>query len=78
MQLRAQQDEVSSRRKMQVGSGDRSEKIRTYNYKDNRLTEHRLAENFALSSVVEGVLEPIIQACIAADQKEKLEALAQS
>ena len=78
MQLRAQQDEVSSRRKMQEGSGDRSEKIRTYNYKDNRLTEHRLGENFALSSVVEGVLEPIIQACIAADQKEKLEALAQS
>jgi peptide chain release factor 1 len=78
MQLRAQQDEVSSRRKMQVGSGDRSEKIRTYNYKDNRLTEHRLGENFALSSVVEGVLEPVIQGCIAADQKEKLEALAQS
>jgi peptide chain release factor 1 len=78
MQLRAQQDEVSSRRKMQVGSGDRSEKIRTYNYKDNRLTEHRLGENFSLSSIVEGVIEPVIQACIAADQKEKLEALAQS
>lgn len=41
MKMEEQQAEISSRRKLQVGSGSRSEKIRTYNYKDNRVSDHR-------------------------------------
>jgi peptide chain release factor 1 len=76
LKLREQQDAVSSQRLSQVGTGARSEKIRTYNYKDNRATDHRLGENFDLSSVLEGDLENIIQTCIAQDQQEKLQQLA--
>lgn len=76
MKLREQQDEVTSLRRSQVGTGSRSEKIRTYNYKDNRATDHRLGENFSLNSVLEGDLDPILQYCIAQDQQEKLAALA--
>ncbi len=67
----------SSARRAQVGSGDRSEKIRTYNVKDNRSTDHRLGRNFSLDSVLAGGLDEIIHACIAAEQSRQLEALAQ-
>ncbi len=76
MKLREQQEEVTSMRRSQVGTGARSEKIRTYNYKDNRATDHRLGENFGLASVLEGDLETIIQSCITQDQQERLEELA--
>ncbi|MEB3235582.1 MAG: peptide chain release factor 1 [Cyanobacteriota bacterium] len=66
-----------SDRLAQVGSGDRSEKIRTYNYKDNRVTDHRLGRNFALEPVLDGQLHDLISACVAADQNRKLEELAQ-
>ena len=65
-----------SARLAQVGSGDRSEKIRTYNYKDNRVTDHRLGRNFSLDPVLEGQLQDVIATCISADQNLKLEALA--
>jgi len=78
IKLREQQDEISSLRRSQVGSGDRSEKIRTYNYKDNRLTEHRLGQNFSLTGILEGDIEELNQSCIAADQKHQLDALASS
>ena len=65
----------SSDRRAQVGSGDRSEKIRTYNYKDNRTTDHRLGRNFSLEPVLDGQLEDLIGACIAEEQRSKLEAL---
>ncbi|MCC3415818.1 peptide chain release factor 1, partial [Microcoleus sp. PH2017_02_FOX_O_A] len=78
MKLREQQDEVKSRRLAQVGTGSRSEKIRTYNYKDNRATDHRLGENFSLNSVLEGDIEEIIQTCISQDQQERLVELAAS
>jgi peptide chain release factor 1 len=68
----------SSARRAQVGSGDRSEKIRTYNYKDNRTTDHRLGRNFPLESILEGQLSDVIEACIHADQQQQLEALSQS
>ena len=55
----------------QVGTGSRSEKIRTYNYKDNRATDHRLNENFSLNSVLEGDIEEIIQTCISQDQQDR-------
>jgi peptide chain release factor 1 len=76
MKLREQQDEITNRRRSQVGSGSRSEKIRTYNYKDNRATDHRLGQNFPLSPVLEGDLETIIQSCISQDQQEQLAELA--
>jgi len=62
-----------SERLMQVGTGDRSEKIRTYNYKDNRTTDHRLGCNFSLEPVLSGQLDEVIQACIAQEQKKQME-----
>lgn len=78
MKLQEQKDEVSSMRKSQVGSGSRSEKIRTYNYKDNRVTDHRLNQNFSLPAVLEGDIETVVQTCISQDQQERLEELAAS
>ena len=78
MKLREQQEAVRSMRLMQVGTGSRSEKIRTYNYKDNRATDHRLNQNFTLSTVLEGDLEQLIQSCISQDQQERLAELAAS
>ncbi len=78
MKIKEQQDEVTSMRRSQVGTGARSEKIRTYNYKDNRATDHRLGRNFDLNSVLEGGLENVIQACISQDQQERLEKMAAS
>jgi peptide chain release factor 1 len=76
MKLREQQEAVTSMRRSQVGSGSRSEKIRTYNYKDNRITDHRLSQNFSLTPALEGDIEDMIQSCISKDQQERLEALA--
>jgi len=78
IKLQEQQDAVSSMRRSQVGSGERSEKIRTYNYKDNRVTDHRLGHNFTLTPILEGDIESMIQACITQDQQERLEELASS
>ena len=78
MKLREQQESVTSMRRSQVGTGSRSEKIRTYNYKDNRATDHRLNQNFSLTPVLEGDLEPIFQSCISQDQQERLAELAAS
>jgi len=62
-------------RKAQVGSGDRSEKIRTYNFPQNRLTDHRIGlTNHQLAMVMEGQLQPTIDALIAHDVAEKMKA----
>ncbi|MDX1918743.1 MAG: peptide chain release factor 1 [Candidatus Caenarcaniphilales bacterium] len=77
IQLREQQEKIASARASQVGTGDRSEKIRTYNFKDNRVSEHRLGQNFPLESVLmNGNLDLIIDALIAEDQKKQLQELA--
>jgi peptide chain release factor 1 len=78
MKLREQNEAVSDLRRSQVGTGSRSEKIRTYNYKDNRASDHRLNINFPLEKVLEGDLETIIQSCISQDQQQQLEELAVS
>ncbi|MDJ0713462.1 MAG: peptide chain release factor 1 [Prochloraceae cyanobacterium] len=78
IKLAEQQQAVSSMRRSQVGTGARSEKIRTYNYKDNRITDHRLGENFSLAGALEGNIDHIIQSCISKDQQERLEELAAS
>ncbi len=78
MKLKEQQESVTSMRRSQVGTGARSEKIRTYNYKDNRVTDHRLGRNFDLTSALEGKIEGVIQACISQDQQERLQEMAAS
>lgn len=78
MKLREQQEAVTSMRRSQVGTGARSEKIRTYNYKDNRVTDHRLGQNYSLTTILEGDIESVIQACISQDQQERLAELAAS
>ncbi len=78
MKLREQQEAVTDLRRSQVGTGSRSEKIRTYNYKDNRATDHRLGENYSLNPVLEGDLDPVVQSCISQDQQERLAELAAS
>lgn len=76
LELQKQQDAIYAARKSQVGSGDRSEKIKTYNYKDSRVSEHRIKENYDLNSVLNGDIEDCIQAMISADQQERLKELA--
>ena len=66
--------ELWEERLAQVGSGDRSEKIRTYNYPQDRITDHRIEQNFSgIPQVMSGKLAPIIDACWVADQQMKLE-----
>jgi peptide chain release factor 1 len=68
--------EIYARRKIQVGSGSRSEKIRTYNYKDNRVSDHRCGVNFSLNAFVEGDISDAVAAMQAMEQKEMLEEMA--
>src|SRR5580765_6422984 len=68
-----QHDAVASERRSMVGSGDRSEKIRTYNFKENRVTDHRIGMTVhQLDLVMEGGLDEFIQALISHEQAEKL------
>ena len=68
-----QAEEIASNRRSQVGSGDRSEKIRTYNYPQNRVTDHRIGVTLhKLDMVMEGDLEDIIAPLVAHYQSEKL------
>lgn len=74
-ELEKQQAERSSARLEQVGSGDRSEKIRTYNYPQNRITDHRIGYSIQqLDRVMEGKLDPIIEALYNEEVKRKLSA----
>lgn len=70
----SQQDDArASERKLKVGTGERSEKIRTYNYPQNRVTDHRIGyTSNTLDRVMEGELEPLIEALIHFDQEQKL------
>ena len=68
---------LAAERKSQVGSGDRSDRIRTYNFPQNRVTDHRLSgegRSFNLESIINGNLDPLLDALITADQAEKLAA----
>ena len=69
-----QRAEISSERKSQVGSGDRSERIRTYNYPQSRLTDHRIGLTlYSLEQILDGDLDGVIDALITADTAEKLQ-----
>lgn len=78
IQMEAQQKAIMDERRSQVGTGDRSEKIRTYNYKDNRLTDHRLNQNFSLQSILEGDLDKVIEANKIHNQQRLLQEAATS
>ncbi len=70
---REQDELIASTRKSQVGSGDRSEKIRTYNYPQSRITDHRINKTvFALDAFLDGDMDGIIDDLIAADTAERL------
>ena len=71
--LREQEEKLGTERRSKIGTGDRSEKIRTYNYPQNRVTDHRIGYTTKnLDRVMEGNLEDIIEALITEDQNRKL------
>ncbi len=73
LELQKQQDAESAMRRSQVGTGDRSEKIRTYNFPQGRVTDHRINLTlYKLDKVMNGDIQEIIDGCIAADQAAKL------
>ncbi len=75
LELKKKQDAIASQRKTIVKSGDRSEKIRTYNYPQNRVTDHRLegnAKNYVLKEIIEGNLDAIIENLKLAERTEQL------
>ena len=75
MEMEKQNAALAKERKQQVGTGDRSEKIRTYNFPQNRLTDHRIGLTLhQLDLVMEGRLQPIVDALIAHYQAEHLKA----
>ena len=75
MEMAKQQAEIADQRKTQVGTGDRSERIRTYNYPQGRITDHRIGLTlYKLEQALSGELDELIDALITADQTEKLKA----
>ncbi len=75
MKLKEQNAELSAQRKLMVGSGDRSDKIRTYNFPQNRVTDHRIGLTlYNLSNIIEGELDELIEQLKLADRTEKLQA----
>lgn len=74
-ELKKHNDQISAKRKSMVGSGDRSDKIRTYNFPQNRITDHRIGLTlYNLSNIMEGELSELIEQIKLADRAEKLQA----
>ena len=74
LELKKQNDEISAQRKSMVGSGDRSDKIRTYNFPQNRVTDHRIGLTlYNLSNIMEGHIDELIEQLKIADRAEKLQ-----
>ena len=78
MEVQKQMQEVTDLRRSQVGTGDRSERIRTYNFPQGRLTDHRIGQNLDVREIIEGELDKLINMLIEYDQKLKMEKLAQT
>jgi len=73
LKLREKEEAEGAERRSKIGTGDRSEKIRTYNYPQNRVTDHRIGfTTMQLDRVMEGDMEEIIEALIHEDQTRKL------
>jgi peptide chain release factor 1 len=78
LELKKRNAEISAKRKLMVGSGDRSDKIRTYNFPQNRVTDHRINLTlYNLSNIMEGQLEELFEQLKLADRTEKLQATEQ-
>ncbi len=77
MEVQKQMQEVTDLRRSQVGTGDRSERIRTYNFPQGRLTDHRIGHNLNVWTVIDGEIDELINLLMEHDQKIKLEKLAQ-
>ena len=78
MELRKQQAEISATRKAQVGTGDRSEKIRTYNFPQSRITDHRIGyTSHQMQNVLGGELDGFIDALLQEEQARKLAAVSE-
>ena len=74
LKLKEKEEAEGEERRSKIGTGDRSEKIRTYNYPQNRLTDHRIGfTSMNLDRIMDGELEVVIEALINEDQKRKLE-----
>jgi peptide chain release factor 1 len=79
MEMEKQQAALAKERKQQVGSGDRSEKIRTYNFPQNRLTDHRIGLTIhQLAEIMEGKLQPVVDALISHYNSERLKSEAEA
>ena len=73
LKLQEQNDEISAERRSQVGSGDRSERIRTYNFPQGRVTDHRIGMTiYKLDGFLDGEIDEIIDGLITSDQAEKM------
>ena len=73
IQLREQKDKIASDRRSQVGTGDRSERIRTYNFRENRVSDHRIGLTiYSLDAFVNGDIDSVIDALATADTAERL------
>lgn len=77
LEVQKQTKEITDLRRSQVGSGDRSERIRTYNFPQGRLTDHRIGQNLNVWTVIDGDLDELLHLLIEYDQKLKLEKLAE-
>lgn len=75
---REEQEKYAAHRRSQVGTGDRSERIRTYNFPQSRLTDHRIGLSLSLPGIVEGNLDELVEALREADSKARLEAMLES
>ncbi len=76
VQLEKQQAEQGATRRSQIGSGDRAEKIRTYNYPQDRITDHRIGLTVHnIPGVMAGALDPLVEGLVAADRAERLNAV---
>jgi peptide chain release factor 1 len=79
LELNKQREEQSAQRRTMVTAGDRSEKIRTYNFPDNRVTDHRIGVTIHnVPAVLEGQIDPLIDALVMADQADRLSALTEA
>ena len=77
LERQKQMQEITDLRRSQVGTGDRSERIRTYNFPQGRLTDHRINHNLNVWTVIDGDLDELIDLLVSHDQKLKLEKLAE-
>ena len=74
LEQRKQEEEITNQRRSQVGTGDRAEKIRTYNFPQDRVTDHRISLTLHnLPRILEGELDQLINALATSDQAKNLE-----